>query len=279
MPEVELTRSDGVLTITLNRPDVLNALNKAVHDGIFAALEQAAAEPAIRAVVITGAGRGFCVGQDLQEFSSGARDVAGNLRQNYHRNVLAIRALQKPVIAAVNGPAVGIGVTMTLPMDIRLAAQSARFGFVFTRRGLVPEAASTWFLPRVVGISRAMEWVATGRVFGAAEALDGGLVSRVVPDGEVLPAALEIGREICDNTAPVAVAAAKQLLWSMLGAPTPWQAHALDSATIHALGQGADVAEGVRSFLDKRPPQFPGTVSEDYPGFLPPWPERPASLP
>ena len=205
--------------------------------------------------------------------------IGGVPRDTGGVTALAIARCRKPVIAAVNGPAVGIGVTMTLPMDIRIAAESARFGFVFTRRGLVPEAASTWFLPRVVGISRAMEWVATGRVFGAAEALDGGLVSRVVPDGEVLPAALQIAREICDNTAPVAVAAAKQLLWSMLGAPTPWQAHALDSRTIHTLGQGADVAEGVRSFLDKRPPRFPGTVSEDYPGFLPPWPERPASLP
>jgi enoyl-CoA hydratase/carnithine racemase len=289
--QISCETSGGVAVVTLDRPDRLNAFTVVMGRELARLFAELDADDTVRVVVVTGRGRAFCAGADLAageaSFNANAPHRAGREdmgtiggvpRDTGGVTALAIARCRKPVIAAVNGPAVGIGVTMTLPMDIRIAAESARFGFVFTRRGLVPEAASTWFLPRVVGISRAMEWVATGRVFGAAEALDGGLVSRVVPDGEVLPAALEIAREICDNTAPVAVAAAKQLLWSMLGAPTPWQAHALDSATIHTLGQGADVAEGVRSFLDKRPPRFPGTVSEDYPGFLPPWPERPASL-
>jgi enoyl-CoA hydratase/carnithine racemase len=290
--QISCETDGGVAVVTLDRPDRLNAFTGVMGRELARLFADLDADDTVRVVVVTGRGRAFCAGADLSAgeasfdanapHRTGREDmgtIGGVPRDTGGVTALAIARCRKPVIAAVNGPAVGIGVTMTLPMDIRIAAESARFGFVFTRRGLVPEAASTWFLPRVVGISRAMEWVATGRVFGAAEALDGGLVSRVVPDGEVLPAALQIAREICDNTAPVAVAAAKQLLWSMLGAPTPWQAHALDSRTIHTLGQGADVAEGVRSFLDKRPPRFPGTVSEDYPGFLPPWPERPASLP
>jgi enoyl-CoA hydratase/carnithine racemase len=275
--QISVETDGGVAVVTLDRPDRLNAFTVVMGRELARLFAELDADDAVRVVVVTGRGRAFCAGADLAageaSFNANAphrtgREDMGTIggvpRDTGGVTALAIARCRKPVIAAVNGPAVGIGVTMTLPMDIRIAAESARFGFVFTRRGLVPEAASTWFLPRVVGISRAMEWVATGRVFGAAEAL---------------PVALQIAREICDNTAPVAVAAAKQLLWSMLGAPTPWQAHALDSRTIHTLGQGADVAEGVRSFLDKRPPRFPGTVSEDYPGFLPPWPKRPASLP
>jgi enoyl-CoA hydratase/carnithine racemase len=167
---------------------------------------------------------------------------------------------------------------MTLPMDIRLAARSAKFGFVFARRGLVPEAASSWFLPRVVGISQAMEWVATGRVFTADEALAGRLVSKVLPDDELLPAAYAIAKEIVDNTSSISVAASRQLLWSMLGASTPWEAHKLDSAAIYALGQGEDVKEGVMSFLEKRTPSFPDRVSTDYPAAVPPWPVRPGTM-
>jgi enoyl-CoA hydratase/carnithine racemase len=180
------------------------------------------------------------------------------------------------VIAAVNGPAVGIGATLTLPMDVRIAAGSARFGFVFTRRGIVQEAASSWFLPRVVGISQAMEWVATGRVFDAAEALRGRLVSQVVADAELLPTAHALAREIADHTSGLAVAAARQLMWSMLGAASPWDAHRAETAALAALGAGEDAAEGVRSFLEKRPPRFRAPVTE-LPG-VPPWPGRPDDL-
>jgi enoyl-CoA hydratase/carnithine racemase len=181
------------------------------------------------------------------------------------------------VIVAVNGPAVGVGATMTLPADVRIAGQSARFGFVFARRGLVPEAASSWFLPRVVGISQAMEWVATGRVFDAAEALGGRLVSRVLPDDELLPAARALAAEIAENTSAVSVALARQLMWSMLGSATPWEAHRLDSLAMFRLGQSADAVEGVTSFLEKRPPKFPGRV-DDFADVVPLWPLRPETM-
>ena len=190
---------------------------------------------------------------------------------------LRIAASRKPVIAAINGPAVGIGATMTLPADVRIAAESARFGFVFVRRGLVPEAASSWFLPRIVGISQAMEWVATGRVFDAAEALAGRLVSRVVPDAGLLPAARVLAAEIVENTSAVSVTLSRQLLWSMLGADTPWEAHRLDSRAIFRLGQGPDAMEGVTSFLEKRPPEFPGRIA-DFADIVPPWPVRPENM-
>jgi enoyl-CoA hydratase/carnithine racemase len=189
---------------------------------------------------------------------------------------LRIAASRKPIIAAINGPAVGIGVTMTLPMDIRIAADTARFGFVFARRGLVPEAASSWFLPRVVGISQAMEWVASGRVFSAEEALRGGLVSRVVPAADLLDVAYGVAHEIADNTSGVAVAVARQLLWGMLGAGNPWDAHYYDSTALYALGPSAEVAEGVAAFLEKRPPSFPLRVTADYPDSIPAWPQRPS---
>jgi enoyl-CoA hydratase/carnithine racemase len=188
---------------------------------------------------------------------------------------LAFAALRKPVIAAVHGAAVGIGATMTLPMDVRIAAESARFGFPFVRRGISPEAASSWFLPRVVGISQAMEWMATGRVFDAAEALRGRLVSRVVPDEELLPAARELAAEIVDNTSGLAVGATRQLLWSMLGAPSPWDAHRLESQTLMELGSGPDAAEGVASFLEKRLPQFGAGLGHGDVGRVPRWPLPP----
>ncbi|MER7082792.1 enoyl-CoA hydratase-related protein, partial [Saccharopolyspora kobensis] len=181
------------------------------------------------------------------------------------------------VIAAFNGPAVGVGVTMMLPADIRLAAESARFGLVFARRGIVPEAASTWFLPRVVGISQAMEWVATGRIFDAREALSGRLVSHVVPDDDLLPAARGIAREIADNTSGISVAVSRQLLWGMLSADSPWEAHRLDSKAINGLGASPDAAEGVEAFLAKRQAKFPMRVSTDYPDYIPPWPPRPTA--
>jgi enoyl-CoA hydratase/carnithine racemase len=188
---------------------------------------------------------------------------------------LPFAALRKPVIAAINGAAVGIGATVTLPMDVRIAGESARFGFPFVRRGITPEATSSWFLPRVVGISQAMEWMATGRIFDAAEALRGRLVSRVVPDDELLPAARELAAEIVDNTSGLAVAATRQLLWSMLGAPSPWDAHRLESAALMELGSGPDAAEGVASFLEKRPPQFGEDLGHGNVAGVPRWPLPP----
>lgn len=283
--EIAYEVADGVATITLDRPAKLNAFTTTMADEIVAAFDATDADPGVRVVVVTGRGRGFCAGADLGrgastfDSSDGARaadqthgTVDGVPRDRGGVTSLRIAASRKPVIGAVNGPAVGIGATMTLPMDVRIAAESARFGFVFARRGLVPEAASSWFLPRVVGISRAMEWVATGRVFDAAEALAGGLVSRVVPDADLTDAVRALAAEIVDNTSAVSVAVSRQLLWSMLGAPGPWEAHRLDSRAIDALGRGPDAAEGVTSFLEKRAPAFPGQVPADYPDIVPPWP-------
>jgi enoyl-CoA hydratase/carnithine racemase len=291
--EIACEITGGIATVTLDRPDRLNAFTTTMGREMIAAFAALDADDSVRVILVTGRGRAFCAGADLgaggntfnaraqperAQQRAGLGTIGGAPRDLGGVVSLSIAACRKPVIGVINGPAVGVGVTMTLPMDIRIAADTARFGFVFARRGLVPEAASTWFLPRVVGISQAMEWVATGRVFGAGEALAGRLVSRVCPAADLLPAATAIAREICDNTSAVAVAASKQLLWSMLGAPSPWQAHALDSRAIFELGQGADVAEGVSSFLEKRPPRFPGQVGADYPAFLPPWPQRPDDL-
>ena len=271
---------DGVLTLTLHRPDRLNAFNETMLEELLTALDAIDADDAVRAVVVTGAGRGFCAGADLGggggTFDAEARGAAGVgvPRDGGGRVTLRLFDLTKPVIAAVNGPAVGVGATMTLPMDVRIASESARFGFVFTRRGIVPEACSAWFLPRVVGISQAMEWVATGRVFPAEEALRGRLVSRVVPPEELLPTALGLAREIAAHTSAVSVALARQMLWKMLGADHPMEAHRVDSRGIHFMGRSADAYEGVSSFLEKRAPQFTMKVSRDLPDFYPWWPER-----
>lgn len=237
------------------------------------------ADDEVRAVVVTGAGRGFCAGADLGggggTFDAGTAATAEVPRDGGGRVALRIFECRKPVIAAINGPAVGVGATMTLPMDVRIASEAARFGFVFCRRGIVPEAASSWFLPRVVGISRAMEWVATGRVFPAQEALAGGLVSRVVAPGELLPVAHGIAREIADHTSAVSVALARQMLWRMLGADHPMEAHRVDSQAIFAMGRSPDAYEGVQSFLEKRPARFSMKASRDMPAFFPWWKERP----
>jgi enoyl-CoA hydratase/carnithine racemase len=283
----------GVATLTLHRPERRNAFTATMADEITRACAAADADEAVRVLLVTGAGRDFCVGADLSGGAgtfAGARvanrpagelsgTIGGVPRDRGGVVSLAFAALRKPVIAAVNGVAVGIGATMTLPMDVRIAGESARFGFPFTRRGIVPEAASGWFLPRVVGISRAMEWVATGRVFDAAEALRGGLVSRVVPDEELLPAARELAAEIVDNTSGIAVAAARELLWSMLGASSPWDSHRLESQALVELGPGPDAAEGVTSFLEKRPPRFSTPLGEGPAvAGVPRWPAPPDDL-
>jgi len=288
--EILFDVADGVATITLNRPDRLNAFTTTMARELVAAFDSTDADDDVRVVLLTGAGRGFCAGADLSDgaatFDATRKAVErtdfgtvdGVPRDGGGYVSLRIAASRKPVIAAINGPAVGVGATITLPADIRLAGDTARFGFVFARRGLVPEAASSWFLPRVVGISQAMEWVATGRVFDAAEALAGRLVSRVVPDAGLLPAARALAAEIAENTSAVSVTLSRQLLWSMLGAGTPWEAHRLDSRVIFELGQGPDAAEGVTSFLEKRPPKFPGRIG-DYADTVPPWPARPDTMP
>jgi enoyl-CoA hydratase/carnithine racemase len=270
--------ADGIMTITLDRPDRLNAFTAQMMGELLDAFDQADARDEVRALVVTGSGRGFCAGADLGSggatFEPGRADRDGEpqlvngvavRRDGGGRVALRIFDLHKPVIAAINGPAVGVGITMCLPMDVRVASAEARFGFVFSRRGIVPEAASSWFLPRIVGISRAMEWVATGRVFGADEALQAGLVSRVVPPEDLLAAARGIAAEIRDNTAPVSVALSRQMLLHMAGARHPMEAHRLDSLAMHLRGGADDVREGVEAFLERRPPFFPLTVSEDLP--------------
>lgn len=267
---------DGILTLTLNRPDRLNAWTETMARELISAFDRADADDDVRVVIVTGTGRAFCAGADLERggetFDSRAGESPGDVhRDNGGRFTLRVFESSKPVIAAVNGPAVGVGVTMTLPMDIRLAAEEARFGFVFTRRGIVPEAASSWFLPRVVGISQALEWASTGRVFSAQEALEGGLVRSVHPADELLDAARALAREIADNTAPVSVALARKMLWRMLGAEHPMLAHRVDSRAMVARGQSADVVEGITSFLEKRPARFSDRVSDGLPDVFPDW--------
>lgn len=268
--------SERVLTITLNRPERLNAWTSTMAEELIEAFDRADADDEVRVVIVTGAGRGFCAGADLaagsKTFNYREHESTGSVpRDNGGLVVLRIFASTKPVIAAINGPAVGVGATMTLPMDIRLAADDARMGFVFTRRGIVPEACSSWFLPRIVGISRAMEWVATGRVFSAQEGLDGGLLRSLHTSGELLQAARDIACEIAENTAPVSVALARRMLWSMLGAEHPMLAHRADSRGMFYRGQSVDAAEGITAFLEKRPAQFPERVSDGLPDILPGW--------
>jgi enoyl-CoA hydratase/carnithine racemase len=272
---------DGVLTCTLNRPDRLNAFDTVMFKELQELYEEIDADDAVRVVIFTGAGRGFCAGADLGggggTFDHSESDAAREHRDGGGVVTLRMYECKKPIIAAINGPAVGVGITMMLPADVRIASERAKFGFVFARRGIVPEAASSWFLPRVVGISRAMEWVATGRVFGAEEALAGGLVSRVVPHEELLATARALAREIVENTGAVSVALARQMMWKMLGADHPMVAHQVDSQAIYAMGRSPDGYEGVQSFLEKRPAKFRMKVSEDMPAFFPWWPERPFS--
>jgi enoyl-CoA hydratase/carnithine racemase len=247
------------------------------------AFDRTDADDDVRAVIVTGAGRGFCAGADLSgggdtfdsEVQGNKPEASGVPRDGGGRVALRVFESLKPVIAAINGPAVGVGITMTLPMDIRLAADDAKIGFVFAKRGLVPEAASSWFLTRAVGISRAMEWVATGRVFPASEALEAGLVRSLHPKDALLGVANELAQEIVTNAAPVSVALSRQMLWRMLGADHPMEAHKIDSRVIDWRGRTPDVREGVMSFLEKRPADFPMKVSEGFPDWYPWWEERP----
>ena len=256
MADVEVTRDGAVLTITLNRPDVLNALNRSVHRGIHAALQEAGRDPAVRAVVITGAGRGFCVGQDLQEFSSGAGDVAQNLRDNYHRNVLAIRALEKPVIAAVNGAAAGAGMSLALACDVRIAAQSASFVPAFIKIGLVPDSGGTWLVRRLLGAARAFEWLTTGRRLSAGEARDWGLVSEVVADEELAARMHEVA-QLYAAMPTRAVWETKRLLDAAETESFAGQLE-LEATTQAELTQTPDFREGVAAFLEKREAAFTG---------------------
>jgi enoyl-CoA hydratase/carnithine racemase len=274
---------DGVATVTLNRPDKLNAFTAQMRDDLVAVFDATDADDAVRAVIITGAGRAFCAGADLASGGNTARGEAARDRYkvgDVYRDgggIVTLRIFRslKPVIGAINGAAVGIGMTMQLPFDIRLASAEAKFGFVFARRGITPEAASTWFLPRLVGMQTALEWCFTGRVFGAQEALERGLVRSVHPPADLLPAAQALAREIANHTAPVSIALTRQMLWQMAGQPHPMMAHRVDSRAIQSRGQSADVKEGVGAFLEKRAPVFADTVSKGLPGFYPWW-EEPA---
>lgn len=265
--------SHGVMTIVLDRPDHLNAITFEMVDHFIAALDQADADDDVRVVVVTGRGRAFCAGADMSagaaSFDSGtevARDGGG---------VLALRvfALHKPVIGAINGPAFGGGASITLPMDIRLASTKARFGFPYVRRGIVPEGCASWFLPRVVGISTAVEWTLTGRMIDTGEALRRGLVSSVHEPDELLSAAYSIAREIADSTAPVSVALSRQMMWQLLGASHPMVANEIESIAVRERAASPDGAEGVNSFLEKRPPRFVSRVSDQMPQFYPWWTE------
>jgi enoyl-CoA hydratase/carnithine racemase len=280
--EIRTEVKDRVMVLTLHRPDKLNAFTGRMLSEMLDAFDKIDADDDVRAVIVTGSGRAFCAGADLSSGSgtfdarAGAQNVGIEARRDGGgRLTLRIYDCKKPVIAAINGPAVGVGVTMTLPMDIRLASTEARFGFVFARRGICMEAASSWFLPRVVGVSQALEWTYTGRVFPAAEAHAGHLVRSLHAPAELLPAAHALAREIADNTSAISVTMTRQLVWKMLGADHPMEAHKLDSRAITALGQSADAHEGVGAFLEKRPAQFKQRPSKDMPAFFPWWRERP----
>jgi len=276
---------DGIATITLNRPDKLNAFTARMMVELIAVFDLTDADDAVRVVIVTGAGRAFCAGADLsgggstfdrtnpQALEREEGKVGDVYRDGGGRVTLRIFNSLKPVIAAVNGAAVGVGVTMQLPMDIRMASTDARFGFVFAKRGITPEAASSWFLSKVVGISTALEWCFTGRVFPAAEALERGLIRSVHAPDELLPAARTLAREIADNTAPVSVALSRQMLWRMAGKDHPMEAHKVDSRAIQSRGASADTKEGVSAFLEKRPANYPNTVSGDLPDIFPEWVE------
>lgn len=276
--QIELEIADGIATIWLNRPDKMNAFTERMRYEVIDALDRTDANDDVRAVIFTGRGRAFCAGADLSSgegtFSKGGSEIMG--RNGVPRDgggtvSLRIYESKKPVIGAINGAAVGVGVTMTLPMDIRLASTSSKFGFVFSRRGIVPEAASSWFLPRLVGISQAMEWVASGEVFPAEDALAGGLVRSVHEPDDLLPAAYALARRLTESSSPVSIAVARKMMWRMLGADHPMEAHKVDSRGILERGRSDDVKEGINSFFEKRAPQFPDKVSDGLGSIFADW--------
>lgn len=269
---------DHIATITLHRPDRMNAFTGTMMNEVIDAFDHTDADDDVRAVIVTGSGRAFCAGADLgaggATFAKGGSDVqtdVGVPRDGGGLTSLRIYNSKKPVIGAINGASVGVGVTMTLPMDIRLASEHAKFGFVFGRRGIVPEACSSWFLPRVVGISQAVEWCYSGRVFLAQEALDGGLVRSIHAADDLIPAARAIAADIAENSAPVSVALTRQMMWRMLGADHPMEAHKADSRGILERGRSADAKEGVESFLEKRTATYTNSVSNELPDLFPDW--------
>lgn len=272
---IRLDIAEGIATITLDRPDRLNACSIEMKDEVIRAFDHTDGSDDVRVVIVTGSGRAFCAGADLSEGGSRfdvPNDGDGNIpRDGGGEMTLRIFDSMKPVIAAVNGPAVGVGATMTLPMDIRLASEDAKFAFPFTRRGIVPESCSSWFLPRLVGVDRALEWLYTGRLFKAAEAAEVGLVRAVHPAAELLGAARALAAEIIDETAPVSVTLTRQLVWRMLGASHPMGAHVAESRGLRAQGSSSDAYEGVASFLEKRLPRFERTVASDLPDIFPGW--------
>jgi enoyl-CoA hydratase/carnithine racemase len=272
--------SDAILTVTLNRPDKLNAYTAIMGQELEDAFLRADEDDAVRVIIVTGAGRGFCAGADISGGANAFDTRSGNTamfagtrpRSSGGGFVQAIFNCRKPSIAAINGPAVGVGITLALPMDIRIAASEAKFGFVFARRGLVPEAGSAWFLPRLVGLNQALRWCLSGRVFGAAEAKEGGLVSEVVPAEQLLARAREIAQEMVENAAPVSLALTRQMLWGYSGMAHPFELMKIDGALSVELGGGPDVKEGVAAFLEKRKPAFPGKVSKNMPATYKPAP-------
>ena len=291
---VAYSAADGIATIRLNRPDKLNAVNAGMIAALIEAIDRAEADDAVGAIIVAGNGKHFCAGADMSsgagtfDYESlgdqpGASPVRpdgtidyGNPAVRDGAGLLTLRLYRclKPVIGAIHGAAVGVGVTMTLAMDVRIATEDARFGFVFTRRGIVPEGASTWFLQRIVGLPTALDWCLSGRIFPAQEALEKGLVRSLHHPDDLIGAATAYARELVDNTSPVSVALTRQMLWRMAGADHPMEAHRLDSRGVYARGRTDDAREGVASFLEKRVPRFPGRVSRDMPDFFPWWKER-----
>lgn len=263
--------ADAIATITLDRPERMNTLTRASAMDLAQVFDRTDADDAVRAVIVTGTGRAFCAGADLSGAGFGEAPEGDEVTRDWG-GILTMRMFDslKPIIAAVNGVAAGVGATMLLPMDIRIASTDARFGFVFARRGIVPESASSWFLPRVVGISRALEWCYSGRVFGAEEALEAGLVRSLHAPGELLDAARRLARDIADNAAPVSVALTRRMLWGMMTADHPMDAHRMESGMITTRGRSSDAREGVAAFREKRPPQFPDVVSTGIEGVPPP---------
>jgi len=282
--QIIVTKADGIATITLNRPDKMNAYTRTMGAEIIAAMDDIDADDGVRAVIFTGSGeRAFCAGADLtpedggQVFASGDEvESLSDPRVRDGGGLLTLRLFEsrKPLISACNGVAVGVGATMQLAMDIRLAASHARYGFVFARRGIVPEAASSWFLPRIVGISQALEWCYTGRIFDAEEARAGGLVRSIHDPQDLLHAARALASEIAENTSAISVALTRAMMWRLASADHPMEAHRIDSRAIYRLSRSADAQEGIASFLEKRKPMYPGKVSADMPDFYPWWDER-----